>query len=120
MKSDEHFMHSALRLAQKGLGSVEPNPAVGCVIVRDGKIIGRGFHRRYGGPHAEIEALSDCTSVSPGETPYVTLETLLPPRQNRPVHEAIVVARIGRVVIAVIDPAEYVAGKGIDRLLQAR
>src|SRR5215470_7284125 len=72
--ADEHFMCRALRLAARGQGYVEPNPMVGCMIVIAGKIIGEGWHRRFGGPHAEIEALRRCRVSPRGATAYVTLE----------------------------------------------
>ena len=115
-------MQTALRLARKGVGHVEPNPAVGCVIVRDGKIIGRGYHRRFGGPHAEIEALRDCAAKGhdpAGATIFVTLEPCCHHGKTGPCTEAIIAAGIGRVVAAVGDPAAYVAGKGFARLRKA-
>jgi diaminohydroxyphosphoribosylaminopyrimidine deaminase/5-amino-6-(5-phosphoribosylamino)uracil reductase len=122
VKSEERFMQTALRLAGKGLGRVEPNPAVGCVIVRDGRIIGRGYHRRFGGPHAEIEALRDCAAKGQdpaGATMFVTLEPCCHQGKTGPCTEAIIATGIGRVVAAVGDPAEYVAGKGFARLRKA-
>ena len=122
MNREERFMQSVLRLARKGVGRVEPNPAVGCVIVRDGKIIGRGYHRRFGGPHAEIEALWDCAAKGhnpAGATIFVTLEPCCHHGKTGPGTEAILAAGIERVVAAVGDPAEYVAGKGFTRLRKA-
>jgi diaminohydroxyphosphoribosylaminopyrimidine deaminase / 5-amino-6-(5-phosphoribosylamino)uracil reductase len=119
---EERFMQTALRLARKGVGRVEPNPAVGCVIVREGKIIGRGYHRRFGGPHAEIEALRDCAAKGrdpAGATMFVTLEPCCHHGKTGPCTEAIIAAGIGQVVAAVGDPAEYVAGKGFARLRKA-
>jgi diaminohydroxyphosphoribosylaminopyrimidine deaminase / 5-amino-6-(5-phosphoribosylamino)uracil reductase len=116
---EERFMQTALRLARKGVGRVEPNPAVGCVIVRKGKIIGRGYHRRFGGPHAEIEALRDCAAKGQdpaGATMFVTLEPCCHQGKTGPCTAAIIAAGIGRVVAAVGDPAEYVAGKGFTKL----
>ena len=69
------FMHRALRLAARGQGWVEPNPMVGCVIVSRGKIIGEGYHRRFGGPHAEVDALRRCRAAPRGATAYVTLSS---------------------------------------------
>jgi diaminohydroxyphosphoribosylaminopyrimidine deaminase/5-amino-6-(5-phosphoribosylamino)uracil reductase len=74
---DEKFMQSAVKLAEKGISSVEPNPAVGCVVVKAGQLIGKGYHKKFGGPHAEVNALADCRTlgVTPeGGTMYVTLE----------------------------------------------
>ncbi|MHC4738917.1 MAG: bifunctional diaminohydroxyphosphoribosylaminopyrimidine deaminase/5-amino-6-(5-phosphoribosylamino)uracil reductase RibD [Planctomycetota bacterium] len=76
-KIDEKFMHMALKLARRGIGSVEPNPAVGCVIVKGDNIIGKGWHKKFTGPHAEINALSDCKKNGnnpEGAAMYVTLE----------------------------------------------
>lgn len=115
-------MEMALRLARKGLGRVEPNPAVGCVIVRDGRIIGRGYHRRFGGPHAEIEALRDCAAKGhdpAGATMFVTLEPCCHFGKTGPCTEAIIAAGIVRVVAAVGDPAKHVGGKGFARLRKA-
>lgn len=115
-------MQTALRLARKGVGRVEPNPAVGCVIVRDGKIIGRGYHRRFGGPHAEIEAMRDCAARGndpAGATMFVTLEPCCHHGKTGPCTEAIIAAGIERVVAAIGDPAKHVAGKGFARLRKA-
>lgn len=122
MKGEERFIQTALRLARKGVGRVEPNPAVGCVIVREGRIIGRGYHRRFGGPHAEIEALRDCAARGndpAGATMFVTLEPCCHHGKTGPCTEAIIAAGISRVVAAVGDPAEYVAGKGLAQLRKA-
>ncbi len=122
MRDEQGFMEMALRLARKGLGRVEPNPAVGCVIVREGKIIGRGYHRRFGGPHAEIEALRDCAARGhdpAGATMFVTLEPCCHTGKTGPCTEAIIAAGIGRVVAAIGDPARHVAGKGFARLRKA-
>ncbi|NLH16012.1 MAG: bifunctional diaminohydroxyphosphoribosylaminopyrimidine deaminase/5-amino-6-(5-phosphoribosylamino)uracil reductase RibD [Phycisphaerae bacterium] len=122
MRDEQRFMEMALRLARKGLGRVEPNPAVGCVIVREGRIIGRGYHHRFGGPHAEIEALRDCAAQGhdpAGATMFVTLEPCCHTGKTGPCTEAIIAAGIGRVVAAVGDPAKHVAGKGFARLRKA-
>lgn len=122
MRGEQRFMEMALRLARKGLGRVEPNPAVGCVIVRDGRILGRGYHRRFGGPHAEIEALRDCAARGhdpAGATMFVTLEPCCHTGKTGPCTEAIIAAGIGRVVAAIGDPAKHVAGKGFTRLRKA-
>src|SRR5205085_920195 len=71
---DEPFLRRAIRLAMKGRGAVEPNPMVGCVIVKDGRVLGEGYHDRFGGPHAEPNALASCTESPAGATAYVTLE----------------------------------------------
>ncbi len=108
-------MRLALRLAAQGEGLVEPNPMVGCVLVRDGERIGQGFHRRFGGPHAEVEALRDCHDPR-GATAYVTLEPCCHHGKTPPCTEALLRAGVGRVVVAVEDPFPSVAGGGIRQL----
>ncbi|MCD4831995.1 MAG: bifunctional diaminohydroxyphosphoribosylaminopyrimidine deaminase/5-amino-6-(5-phosphoribosylamino)uracil reductase RibD [Anaerohalosphaeraceae bacterium] len=120
--ADEKHMQIALALAEKGIGCVEPNPAVGCVIVRDGEILGRGFHEIFGGPHAEINALADCreNGFSPkGATMYVTLEPCCYTGKTPPCTEAIIAAKISRVVASTTDATEKVAGKGFEILTRA-
>ena len=121
MDHPTHYMKLALGLARQGLGQVEPNPAVGCVIVKDGRIIGQGFHERFGGPHAEINALADCRARGgdpTGATLYVTLEPCSHTGKTPPCTEAVLAATIGTVVIAAEDPTEQ-AGGGIERLKAA-
>ena len=74
MDASVQWMKRALELAERGSGRVEPNPMVGCVLVRDGKCIGEGFHQQFGGPHAEVEALTQCQEDPSGATAFVTLE----------------------------------------------
>lgn len=115
-------MRQALRLARRGLGKVEPNPAVGCVIVKGGRVIGKGWHSEFGGPHAEIYALEDCKASGrdpAGADMYVTLEPCSHHGKTPPCTDAIIEARLGRVVVAAIDPSPHAAGKGIDRLRAA-
>lgn len=123
MKTNEKkFMLLALRLAQKGVGSVEPNPAVGCVIVKNNCIIGRGWHKRFGGPHAEINALRDCIKKGndpSGSTMYVTLEPCCHFGKTPPCTEAIIKAKIAMVVAAAIDPSKHANGKGLKKLTKA-
>jgi diaminohydroxyphosphoribosylaminopyrimidine deaminase/5-amino-6-(5-phosphoribosylamino)uracil reductase len=113
---DDHgFMQLALRLARRGLGATSPNPMVGAVLVKGGKIIGRGWHRRAGAPHAEIEALRDAQKGghSPrGATLYVTLEPCSTHGRTPPCTEAIIAAGIKRVVIGATDPNPNHAGRG--------
>ena len=119
---DEKYMQTALELARQGIGSVEPNPAVGCVIVKDSQVVGRGWHERFGGPHAEINALSDCRAngIDPtGATMYVTLEPCCHVGKTGPCSEAVIEAGVSRVVVAVGDPCEHAAGGGIEQLKQA-
>ncbi|OHB51539.1 MAG: riboflavin biosynthesis protein RibD [Planctomycetes bacterium GWF2_41_51] len=119
MTVDVKFMETALSLAKKGLGSVEPNPAVGCVIVKDGKIIGKGYHKKFGGPHAEIEALKNCKTSTKGASLYVTLEPCCHFGKTPPCTDAVIKAKIKKVVAAVKDPTKKVAGKGFKILRKA-
>ena len=104
-------MAHALRLGQRGLGRTWPNPAVGCVIVRDGLIIGRGWTQAGGRPHAEVMALAQAIDAS-GATAYVTLEPCAHHGNTPPCAGALIAARVGRVVTALTDPDPRVAGKG--------
>ena len=115
---DRRFMSLALRLAQRGAGSTSPNPMVGAVVVRDGRIVGKGYHRRYGGPHAEVEALRQAGELARGATLYVTLEPCNHHGQTPPCTQAVLAAGIARVVIANADPNPRVAGGGADFLRQ--
>jgi diaminohydroxyphosphoribosylaminopyrimidine deaminase / 5-amino-6-(5-phosphoribosylamino)uracil reductase len=120
--SDSEFMQLALRLAQRGYGLTSPNPMVGAVLVKGGKIIGRGWHRRAGLPHAEIEAIRDAEShrQSPrGATLYVTLEPCCTHGRTPPCTEAIIAAGIKRVVVGATDPNPKHAGKGFIFLKRA-
>jgi len=115
-------MRSALKLAEKGLGSVEPNPAVGCVIVKAGQVIGKGYHKKFGGPHAEIHAIADCATLGvrpEGATMYVTLEPCCHFGKTGPCTQAIIDAKIAKVVVAVGDPSAHASGRGLDQLRQA-
>ncbi len=115
-------MREALRLARQGQGHVEPNPMVGSVIVRDGQIIASGYHARFGGLHAEAQALLDCKqkAIDPvGSTIYVTLEPCSHFGKQPPCAKALIDAGIKRVVIAIPDPFDPVAGKGIPMLQDA-
>jgi diaminohydroxyphosphoribosylaminopyrimidine deaminase/5-amino-6-(5-phosphoribosylamino)uracil reductase len=119
MAADINFMKSALVLAKKGLGTVEPNPAVGCVIVKDNKIIGKGWHKNFGGAHAEINALKNCKQSPAGATMYVTLEPCCHFGKTPPCTNAIIKAGIKKVVAAVGDPTKKVGGKGFKILKNA-
>ncbi|MGC9259431.1 MAG: bifunctional diaminohydroxyphosphoribosylaminopyrimidine deaminase/5-amino-6-(5-phosphoribosylamino)uracil reductase RibD [Phycisphaerae bacterium] len=116
---DRHYMSVALRLAQRGRGYVEPNPMVGAVLVRNGKVVGRGWHHKFGLPHAEIEALNNARSAARGATLYVNLEPCCHTGKTGPCTTAIIAAGIRRVVVAMTDPNPLVKGKGIRRLRQA-
>lgn len=116
---DERHLRRALRRAERGRGRVEPNPVVGCVIVKRGRVIGEGFHRRYGGPHAEIEALRHCRESPRGATVYVTLEPCCHQGQTPPCTKALIAAGVARVVAPIEDPNPPVAGGGFAALRRA-
>ena len=119
MKEDVFFMERALALAKKGTGRVNPNPMVGAVIVKDGTIIGEGWHERFGGLHAERNALAACQVSVAGATLYVTLEPCCHYGKTPPCTEAILEHHIARVVIGPLDPNPLVAGKGM-RILREK
>ncbi len=112
-------MAQALRLAEKGLYTTTPNPRVGCVIVRDGKVVGSGWHERAGEPHAEIHALAQAGGSAQGATVYVTLEPCSHHGRTPPCAEALIKAGVSRVVVAMVDPNPQVAGEGLAQLQQA-
>ena len=109
-------MNIALQLAKKGKGKVNPNPLVGAIIVRDGVILGRGYHKEYGKAHAEVNAFLDAKEDITGATMYVTLEPCSHYGKTPPCVERIIENKISRVVIGMIDPNPLVAGKGIEKL----
>ena len=113
MEQDRQYMKMALELAQKGMGFTAPNPMVGAVIVKNGRIIGQGYHRKYGELHAEREALAACTEEPEGAYIYVTLEPCCHYGKQPPCVNAILEAGIRRVIIGSSDPNPLVAGKGI-------
>lgn len=118
--SDDHrFMRGALSLARRGLGAVWPNPAVGCVIVRNGVVVGRGWTQPGGRPHAETEALKRAGAAARGATAYVTLEPCSHHGQTPPCAEALIAAGVARVVAAVEDPYPKVDGSGMAALRRA-
>lgn len=119
---DENYMQMALRLARQGIGAVEPNPAVGAIIVKANQVIGKGCHKKFGGPHAEINALEDCSSlgVKPnGATMYVTLEPCSHYGKTPPCTRAIISAGVAKVFVAMVDPSDHASGKGIEQLREA-
>ncbi|KAA1259840.1 Riboflavin biosynthesis protein RibD [Rubripirellula obstinata] len=119
--SDEHFMQVALDLAAAGQGFVEPNPMVGCVLVKDGEIIGQGYHQEYGSHHAEVEAIRSLASAddAKGCTAYVTLEPCCHHGKTPPCTRSLIDAKVSRVVIAMQDPFAKVDGGGISQLRDA-
>ncbi|OAI93839.1 bifunctional diaminohydroxyphosphoribosylaminopyrimidine deaminase/5-amino-6-(5-phosphoribosylamino)uracil reductase RibD [Pseudomonas putida] len=116
---DAHYMARALELARKGVYSTHPNPRVGCVIVRDGRIVGEGWHVRAGEPHAEVHALREAGELARGACAYVTLEPCSHHGRTPPCAEALVRAGVSRVVAAMQDPNPQVAGNGLKRLADA-
>jgi diaminohydroxyphosphoribosylaminopyrimidine deaminase/5-amino-6-(5-phosphoribosylamino)uracil reductase len=117
LDEDARLMAAALNFARRGWGDVAPNPAVGALLVKDGVVIGRGHTRRGGRPHAETEALRQAGTAAAGATLYVTLEPCSHHGETPPCAEAIVAADVGRVVSALDDPDQRVAGRG-HRLLR--
>ena len=109
---DEKYMDLALELAEKGRGYVNPNPMVGAVVVKDGEIIGKGWHKFYGGPHAEVYALDEAGERAEGATIYVTLEPCSHFGKTPPCAEKIKKMKIKKCVIACLDPNPLVAGRG--------
>ncbi len=112
---NEHMAH-ALRLAEQGLFSTSPNPRVGCVLVRDEKIVGKGWHRCAGEPHAEVLALREAGDAAKGATAYVTLEPCSHFGRTPPCADALVASGVSRVVMAMQDPNPLVSGKGVQKL----
>jgi diaminohydroxyphosphoribosylaminopyrimidine deaminase/5-amino-6-(5-phosphoribosylamino)uracil reductase len=117
---DEHYLHRAIRLAMAGRGGVEPNPMVGCVLVKNGRVIGEGHHTHFGGPHAEPTALANCTESPAGATAYVTLEPCChTDKKTPPCAPRLIAAQITRVVIGCLDPNPQVNGNGVRILREA-
>lgn len=120
--ADEVFMERALELARTGRGSVEPNPMVGAVIVRDGQVVAEGCHAHFGGPHAEVEAIAQAQARGQGlrgATLYVTLEPCCHQGKTPPCTDAVIRSGFARVVAAMEDPDEKVSGRGLAILRQA-
>ncbi len=115
-ESDASFMAAALRLARKGMGYVSPNPLVGAVVVKEGRVVGRGYHARYGGPHAEVVALAEAGETANAATLYVTLEPCAHYGKTPPCVDAIIDAGVARVVVGMRDPNPLVNGKGVEAL----
>jgi diaminohydroxyphosphoribosylaminopyrimidine deaminase/5-amino-6-(5-phosphoribosylamino)uracil reductase len=117
--ADVALMRQALGLARRGLGRTSPNPAVGAVVVRRGQVVGRGFTRPAGGPHAEVVALADAGRAARGATLYVTLEPCAHHGRTPPCVDAVLAAGIERVVLGCRDPNPRVRGNGAERLRRA-
>ena len=114
--NDEHFMQMALDLAQKGQGFTSPNPMVGAVVVKDGQVVGSGYHQAAGKPHAEVNAIDDAGDAAAGATIYVNLEPCNHTGRTPPCTHKIIRSGIQRVVVAMQDPNPDVTGGGIDYL----
>ncbi len=120
--NDHELMRKVLKLAHQGSGLTAPNPMVGCIIIKDGEIIGKGFHKEFGGKHAEISAIENAKKAVAGSTLYTNLEPCSPDIPNKktpPCTDRIIREKIGKVVISSIDPNPYVNGKGIEILRNA-
>ncbi|WP_043765877.1 bifunctional diaminohydroxyphosphoribosylaminopyrimidine deaminase/5-amino-6-(5-phosphoribosylamino)uracil reductase RibD [Algiphilus aromaticivorans] len=117
--ADATHMARALRLARRGVGATHPNPAVGCVLVRDGQVIGEGFHARAGQPHAEAAALAAAGEAARGAEAFVTLEPCAHHGRTPPCADALIAAGVARVVAAHRDPDPRTAGQGLERLRAA-
>ncbi len=113
---DRRFMAMALALAERGLGNVWPNPTVGCVLVKDGRVVGRGWTQPGGRPHAESEAIERAGEAASGSTAYVTLEPCAHHGRTPPCTDLMLAAGIARTVVAAVDPDPRVDGKGIARI----
>ena len=116
---DEEYMRQALSLAQYATGRTSPNPMVGAVIVREGRVVGQGWHKQAGTPHAEINALQQAGELAKGATIYVTLEPCSHHGRTGPCADALILAGITRVIVAMADPNPLVAGQGINKLRKA-
>ncbi len=116
---DCRHMGRALELARRGEGLVEPNPMVGCVLVRDGQVVGEGWHGKFGGPHAEVEALSAAGAAARGATAYVSLEPCCRQGKTPPCTKALAAAGVKRVVAGCRDPSPAVSGQGLAELTAA-
>ena len=119
MNDDVRYMKRALALAKRGVGRTSPNPAVGCVIVRDGAIVGSGWHKKAGTPHAEVHALQMAGDLARGAQVYVTLEPCCHTGKTPPCSQALIRAGVSRVVIGMGDPNPRVSGGGITELRAA-
>ena len=116
---DNRYMARALRLAERGLLTTDPNPRVGCVLVKEGRVVGEGWHERAGEPHAEVYALQQAGEQANGATAYVTLEPCCHQGRTPPCTEALIAAGVTRVVAAMEDPNPLVAGEGLSTLRRA-
>ncbi len=116
---DLKYMHRAIELASKGVYSTKPNPAVGCVLVKDCRVVGEGWHHQAGLPHAERVALAQAGDLAFGATAYVTLEPCSHTGRTPPCADGLIEAGIVKVIVAMLDPNPLVAGQGIQKLIEA-
>lgn len=116
---DTDYMKRVLELAERGIGKTNPNPLVGTVIVKDGRIIGEGWHERYGQAHAEVNAVRNAAESTEGATVYVNLEPCCHYGKTPPCTELLIREKVKRVVVGTLDPNPLVAGKGVQRLREA-
>lgn len=119
MPQDTYYMSLAIEAAKQGLYTTRPNPAVGCVIVKDGQIIGQGFHPKAGEPHAEVFALNEAGNNAMGACAYVTLEPCSHTGRTPPCAAALIKAKVARVIVAGLDPNPNVSGRGVAMLREA-
>ncbi|KAK4794177.1 hypothetical protein SAY86_012171 [Trapa natans] len=116
---DGYYIRRCVEIARKAVGCTSPNPMVGCVIVNDGKVVGEGFHPKAGQPHAEVFALRDAGDLAEGATAYVSLEPCNHYGRTPPCTEALLKAKVKKVVVGMVDPNPIVAFKGVDKLRAA-
>lgn len=116
---DSFYIRRCVELARKAIGCTSPNPMVGCVLVKDGKIVGEGFHPKAGQPHAEVFALRDAGDLAENATAYVSLEPCNHYGRTPPCSEALIKAKVKKVVVGMVDPNPIVASKGVERLKDA-
>ena len=119
MKDEDKYMELALRLAERGKKRVSPNPLVGVVIVKEGRIVGKGYHAYFGGEHAEIKALREAGKDSHGATLYINFEPCVHFGKTPPCVPEIIKAGIKKIVIAILDPNPLNSGRGIKALKKA-
>ncbi|KAH7864585.1 hypothetical protein Vadar_031224 [Vaccinium darrowii] len=118
-KDDGFYIRRCVEIARKGIGCTSPNPMVGCVIVKDGKIVGEGFHPKAGQPHAEVFALRDAGNLAENATAYVSLEPCNHYGRTPPCTEALIKAKVKKVVVGMVDRNPIVASEGVNRLRAA-
>jgi diaminohydroxyphosphoribosylaminopyrimidine deaminase / 5-amino-6-(5-phosphoribosylamino)uracil reductase len=119
MNNDEYYIKKTFKLARQGISHVSPNPLVGCVIVKNGKIIAKGYHHKFGEKHAEIDALDKIKGKAKGATLYVNLEPCSHHGKTPPCTDRIIEEEISKVVIAILDPNPKISGNGIKKLKEA-